>query len=216
MGVKQGLREAAIQGIWLFALAARAGFLLESLESWLSLGYVQNRQGLLFGPFTPVYGAGAVCFALCRPLLGRGSWPRAFWVCFFTGSVVEFVWSWCQEALFATRWWDYGHLPFQLGGRVSLLFALCWGVLGALFLQGVEPWLRRALRPSLGRDLVAAALFLLLAGDVLFSGAVFYRQAQRARDIPPANPVWAYLDRHFSDQALQAQFPVMRLLPLEE
>ena len=83
--------------VWLFALASMAGFLLESGESLFSLGYVQNRQGLLYGPFTPVYGAGAVVLALLWPALKDKPRPAAFLCAALVGAGVEYLWSWGQE-----------------------------------------------------------------------------------------------------------------------
>ena len=185
---------------------------MESAESWWSLGYVQNRQGLLFGPFTPVYGAGALAFGVCWPALKRKPWPQVFLATALLGAGLEYLWSWGQETIFGTVWWNYEHLPFHLGGRISLLFALCWGGLGVIFLKGIYPHLRRSWFSShrRSRTLVAGVLLVLLAGDALCSGAVFYRQAQRRQEIPALSPVAVFLDEHYSDQELKDRFPSMR------
>ena len=40
---------------------------------------------------------------------------------------------------FGYPFWDYSHLPLNLGGRVCLLFALFWGVLALLVLHVIHP-----------------------------------------------------------------------------
>lgn len=212
--MEYGWRDRLLWGVWLFALAAMAGFLMESAESWWSLGYVQNRQGMLFGPFTPVYGAGALAFALCWPALKRRPWYQVFLTTALLGAGLEYLWSWGQEKLFGAVWWNYEHLPLHLGGRTSLMFALCWGGLGVLFLKGIYPVLRRGwiTAPRRGRALVAVTLLVLLAGDALWSSAVFYRQAQRRQEVPALSPVALFLDEHYSDQELKSRFPSMRLV----
>lgn len=119
--------------IWLFIFASMFGFLLETLESFVSTGQVQNRQGLLFGPFTPVYGGGAVVFALLYPPFRRVRFCLQFAAAAAAGAAVEYLWSLMQERLFGVVFWNYDHLPFQLHGRVNLLFSLFWGILGTLF-----------------------------------------------------------------------------------
>ena len=198
--------------VWLFVLASMAGFLLESGESLLRLGYVENRQGLLYGPFTPVYGAGAVCLALTWPWV-RGKSPAVqFALAVLLGSGVEFVWSILQERLFGVVFWDYHHFRFHLDGRVNLLFSLFWGLLGLAFWRWFYPkFLRCWSRPRFGSGLAALALALLLTGDGLWSSAVFVRQAQRQRGVPALSALTVYLDDRWPDAALAARFPAMRL-----
>lgn len=201
--------------VWLFVLASLAGFLLESLESLLSLGYVQNRQGLLYGPFAPVYGAGAVVLALAWPLMK--SLPRLgiFLLSALLGTGVEYLWSWGQEILFGSVFWDYHHFRFHLHGRVNLPFALLWGLLGLFFLHWVWPrfctlWQSPAPWRSV---LVALALALLLTGDGLLSAAALLRQAQRQQAVSALSPLQVYLDEAWPDEALTETFPTMRKAP---
>ncbi len=200
--------------IWLFALASMAGFLLESVESLWSLGYIQNRQGLLYGPFAPVYGAGAVVLALLWPAvkgLGRGA---AFAVAALAGTAVEYLWSWGQEVFFHAAFWDYRHFRFQLDGRVNLAFSLFWGALGLGFWLWVWPrfqahWPQK----RRGLALAGAALTLLLAGDALLSVAALSRQAQRQEKVAALSPLQLYLDEVWPDEALEECFPTMRRVP---
>lgn len=200
--------------VWLFTLASMAGFLLESGESLLSLGYVQNRQGLLYGPFTPVYGAGAVALALLWPLLRDKGRPLAFLCAALVGAGVEYLWSWGQEALFGVLFWDYHHFRFHLDGRVNLPFTLLWGLLGLSFWVWFYPRFRSfwsGLPPS-GTAVVGLVLTLLLVGDGLWSAAALVRQGQRQADLPAFSPLTAYLDHVWPDEALASRFPTMRII----
>jgi len=200
--------------VWLFALASMAGFLLESGESLFSLGYVQNRQGLLYGPFTPVYGAGAVVLALLWPALKDKPRPAAFLCAALVGAGVEYLWSWGQEALFGVLFWDYRHFRFHLDGRVNLPFTLFWGALGLAFWVWFYPWFRSvwSALPSSGTAIVGLSLVLLLTGDGMWSAAALARQDQRQANLPAFSPLTAYLDEVWSDEALAARFPTMRII----
>lgn len=198
--------------IWLFAFASMFGFLLESLESLLSTGYVQNRQGMLFGPFTPVYGGGAVILALLWPWAKGLSRPAAFLVAVLAGTVVEYVWSAAQERLFGVIFWNYSHLPFQLHGRIDLIFSLFWGVLGFVFWRWVWPWWRKLydLLPKNRAAWMGLALAMLTAVDILWSSAALIRYDQRQNAVAATSPLALYLDQVWSDEALSAHFPTMQ------
>lgn len=189
------------------------GFLLESLESLLTLGYVQNRQGLLYGPFTPVYGAGALALAFCAPYLKNRTWPATFLVAAAVCSVVEFLWSWVQETFFSAVFWDYTSFFFQIDGRVNLLFSLGWGVLGLFFLSYVYPLFLRgmdALRDR-GKQLITWCLLLFMAWNITLSVAALSRHAQRQAQVPASSAVELFLDETYPDGRLYEQFPTMRL-----
>ena len=51
----------------------------------------------------------------------------------------EYVTGLFYEKVFRVSFWDYSHLPLNLGGRVCLLFALFWGVLALLVLHVIHP-----------------------------------------------------------------------------
>lgn len=199
------------RAVWLFTLGCMAGFLMESLESLFSLGYVQNRQGLLYGPFTPVYGVGVVALALCWPRLKKAPWPLIFIASALIGAGLEYLWSWGLELLSGAVFWDYSRLPFNLGGRVSLLFSLIWGMLGLVFLR----WLYRPfcrfmdVLPRQGRSLVTWALAILLLGDIALSVGAFSRQKARQSAVAASSPVELFLDKAYPDDWLRQQFPCM-------
>jgi uncharacterized membrane protein len=190
-----------------------AGFLLESLESLFSLGYVQNRQGLVYGPFTPVYGVGALVLALCWPRLKKKNWLIIFAAAALVSAALEYLWSWGLELLSGAVFWDYSRLPFNLDGRVNLLFALFWGALGLAFLRWLyKPFCRFVAElPRRGRGLVTWTLAVLLLGDIALSAGAFSRQKARQDAVAASSPVELFLDRTYPDEWLEEQFPCMLL-----
>ncbi len=205
-------RDSFHRAVWLFAACSMLGFLMESLQSWTMLGYVENRQGLLYGPFTPVYGAGALLYAFFYPYLKNKPWPLIFVSSALLGSLVEFIWSWSQESLFHVVFWNYAMQPLQIQGRVSLNFALCWGVLGLAFYKGFYPLFLRLMASVRGRGkvLVSWSILLLMICNFSISIAAFSRQAQRREQIAPATMIDAFLDQAYPDERLKQQFPTMQ------
>jgi len=204
--------EAALhRGVWLFAAGAMAGFLLESLESAVSLGYVQNRQGMLYGPFSPIYGVGALLFALAAPALKNRSLPAVFLVTAALGAAAEYLCALVQERAFGVRFWDYSHLRLNLNGRISLGLTLCWGALGVGFVQWFWPAFEGLLAGQRleGKRLLTAALLALFLFDAGLSAAALVRQDQRRHDLPAVTAFGAFLDREYPDRRLEETFPTM-------
>lgn len=108
-------------------------------------------------------------FVQARPLLLL---PAAGAAC----TAVEYLTSLFYEKVFRVSFWDYSHLPGNLGGRVCPLFALFWGILALAVLYLIHPaaaWLAAriplwALPPAavlLGADTLLTARLLRRSGD---------------------------------------------------
>lgn len=197
--------------VWLFTACSLLGFLLESLQSLLELGYVQNRQGLLYGPFTPIYGLGALVFALCFPLLRRRGPLLVFAVTGAVGAVFEYLCSLVQESAFGTISWEYSHIGLDWDGRTNLILALCWGGLGVFFILRFYPAFSRfvSVQSLSGRRLLSGLLLVFFLGNGLLSAAALVRQEQRRQDLPAASAFSVFLDERYPDPVLEATFPNM-------
>ena len=116
-----------------------AGVMLELLWCFARHGYLESRSGLVWGPFNMLYGVGAASLSIILyRFRNRGKW-LSFLGGFVVGSVVEYVCSWLQEVLFGSRSWDYSRVPFNINGRICLLYSLFWGALGILWIKDIYP-----------------------------------------------------------------------------
>ena len=50
-----------------------------------------------------------------------------FWMGTFLGGAYEYICSVFTEIVFGTVFWDYSDIPFNLGGRINLLYCFFWG-----------------------------------------------------------------------------------------
>jgi len=83
---------------------------------------------MLYGPFSQIYGFGAVIMVLLlTPLSLKGkSW--LFCGSAVVGGLFEVVCSLVQEAFFGSVSWQYSGQAFSLfGGRTSLIYMFFWG-----------------------------------------------------------------------------------------
>lgn len=203
------------QMIWVFLIGSVIGYVVETLYCLVTTGHIESRQGMLYGPFSQVYGFGAVLMALCLiPFTQKGKvWLFAGGA--VTGGLFEAVCSLIQEALFGSVSWQYSHQPFSFfGGRTSLLYMFFWGLLGMFYMLVIYPKItnfigRLALRPKRFFTIVIA---VLLSANMLLSAAAVNRWQQRTQGTEPLNSVEETLDRWYPNEKMQEIYPNMQFI----
>ena len=94
---------------------------------------------LLMRPLFGLSGAGAAALSVVLyKFRNRGSWLSMLGG-MVVGSAVEYAFSWVQELLWGSRSWDYSHLPFNINGRICLLYSFFWGLLGIFWIKKLYP-----------------------------------------------------------------------------
>ena len=199
---------------WLFLIAGVAGDLVEIVFWLVTRGELTSRSSLIYGQFSIVWGAGAVLLTLVFHRMDSRSTPRIFLAGTLLGGVYEYLCSLLQEKLFGVCFWDYRHLPFNLGGRVNLVFCLFWGAAAVLWVRAACPALYRLVAripPERGRRIAAgAAAFLVLSTAV--TAAALGRMDRRREGEPALGAVSRFLDAAFPDHFLHARYPNMGIL----
>ena len=213
-------REAAAKPLtpyrvfWLFLIAGVAGDLVEVVFWLLTRGELISRSSLVYGPFSLVWAMGAVLLTLAFHRMDDQSPARIILAGTVLGGVYEYICSWVQEALFGACFWDYRHLPFNLNGRVNLVFCLFWGLAALAWVRAAYPALclliDRVPLPRGKRMVRAAALFL--ACSTVLSAAALCRMDQRRRDVPASGAVAQFLDETYPDSFLKERYPNMGIL----
>lgn len=145
-----------------FIIYSFLGFIIETIFGMLTKGVVESRQSCLYGPFCCIYGLGA---AVMIP--GLQKFKKRNWTLFLAGavegSVVEYIISWIGEMIFHIKWWDYSNMPFDINGRICLLFTIFWGVLALVLIRLINPYIERFI------DKIPAKLFsvITIGGTIL-------------------------------------------------
>lgn len=167
-----------------------------------------SRRGLLYGPFSPVYGIGAVLvyFLFYRPKLKF--WPSLLLGALF-GGVFEVILSLAQEALFGTRSWNYHDklLPI-FDGRTTIPFMFFWGLLVATFNYFIYPWLEKFYHkiPAQKLKIICIVLAVALICDITISLAASARQSLRRSNHPAHTPIDVFLDEVYDDDRMQRTY----------
>lgn len=153
------------QLIFFFFLASVGGFLWEVLLFLVKEGTFANR-GFLYGPWLPVYGAGAVLFYICLVKL-KNHPVIVFLLSLLIGSGVEFVIGWFLDTVWDLRYWDYRGSFLNVHGYICLWSALGFGIAGVLWVCFLSGFLTRCwlLLPAPVRSRILSVLLLLFLVD---------------------------------------------------
>ena len=197
--------------LWVFYIGSFAGVIIELLWCFINEGYFESRNGLIYGPLNPLYGAGAAALSVVLyKFRNRGSWLSMLGG-MVVGSAVEYAFSWVQELLWGSRSWDYSHLPFNINGRICLLYSFFWGLLGIFWIKKLYPicskWILK-IPNRVGKILtwIILAFFIL---DTAITGFAMIRWVERRKDIPAANAFDQFIDTHYSNERMERVFPNM-------
>lgn len=182
-----------------------AGVVVELLWCLFRNGYLESRSGLVYGPFNPVYGIGAVVMTLALYRYRNRSASISFFGGAIVGSVIEYLLSWGQETLFGSTSWDYSHMPFNLDGRICLLYSLFWGVLGVLWIKSLYPRVAQVILkiPNRLGKILTWALTLFLVFDCVISLMAVGRWSERVlENAAPTSAVDTFFDQRFPDERM--------------
>ena len=196
---------------WIFMTGNVAGFVLETVYAFVTTHEFQVRVGLVFGPFIPVYGMGAVVITLVLYRLYNQKDVMIFLASMFIGGAFEYLCSFSQQAVFGTVSWEYSGSPLNIGGRTNLMYSFFWGILGLVWVKDLYPALSKRIQkiPKKTGRVVTLVVSVLMVADVLLSAGAVYRRSERVNEIPATNPVQVFFDTYFPDSYLDFIFPHM-------
>jgi uncharacterized membrane protein len=160
-----------------FILYAVFGWLYEVFLEVVVYRWGFSNRGVLFGPYCPIYGEGAMLFLLCfRSLMKREKpiWLRRvcplliFLGCMVVATAVELLTSYLLEWLTGSwPWQTYVDYAINFQGRIALSPSLRFGLGGLFFLYVLQPLFEKlvgCMSPKV-RSRLAAAILLIFAVD---------------------------------------------------
>ncbi|WP_041139470.1 putative ABC transporter permease [Beduini massiliensis] len=185
-------------------------------EEWLffiKVGQTTSRQGLIYGPFSPIYGVGVAIFVAC---LGKyndqRSIAKTLLYASLIGGVTEFATSWIAEVFFGVEFWNYSGYVLNIAGRTTVPFMLGWGIGGTLLMKVIYPFISKWIEKipySIAHPVYYVVLILILF-DVVLTYTAFARMALRDQGKPPYSIIGELMDDWYDDAFMYQTFPVMR------
>ena len=192
-----------------------AGLLIEEVWMLATAGLTENRVGLVWGPFSPLYGLGAVLLTLLSFFLrsrGARAW-QVFLVSALVGGVLEQLTGWSMSTFFDAESWTYLHLPDHITQWVAWRFLAFWGLLGLTWSRAVMPRLLYQIgMPTTRRQAVFVTLVAVyLVADIAMTLVCFDRKTERDAGIPPANAFEQWVDTNYSDEFIAGRFENLKI-----
>lgn len=199
--------------IWLFVGACVFGLAVETIFHAIVYGGLESRSGLVWGPFSPIYGVGAVALTLFLNRFYHSHNLVIFLVSMVVGSTLEYVTSWGMEFFWGAIAWDYTGTFGSLNGRTNFAFGMMWGLLGLVWVRIILPLVKRFFSYLNTKNILVRIITLgvtvFLITDIVVTVLALDREGQRADGIPAITWEQQFFDEHFPDSYLQSQMQNM-------
>lgn len=202
---------------WIFVIASVAGVVIESIYHVLvvDFGHYEDRAGLLWGPFSPIYGFGALLMTLALNRFHNAPVAVIFLVSAVIGGAFEYFVSWFMEYAFGAVAWDYTGTFLNINGRTNFMFMCMWGVLGVVWVRLALPALLHTVnlipwRWRYSMTALCAALMIFNGAMTLVALDCWY---SRLSGVAPNNALEEFCAEHFDNQWMENRFESMTIHP---
>ena len=211
---------------WVFFVCSVLGLILE--EVWhmvvVDPGVYQDRAGMLFGPFSPIYGFGAVLMTMALNRFYKKNPLIIFLVSALIGDAFEVFVGWFMQTSFGVVSWSYSHIrlfgmpdPIAVltGGRTCTPFACMWGLGGLIWIKVLLPRLLKLINMIPWKRRYSATV--ILTAVMLIDGVMTLQSLdywyQRVNGTVRNIPVAQFYDKHFDNEYMENRFQSMTMSP---
>lgn len=205
---------------WIFIIACVAGLVVEVIWHMVVVdpGVYQDRAGLLYGPFSPIYGVGAVLMTIALNRFHDKNPLVIFLVAALIGGAFEFFVSWFMQTAFGIVAWDYSGTFLNIGGRTNFMFMCMWGLLGLVWVKFATPLLLKIVNliPWNWRytvTTVCAALMLVNCVLTLSALDCWYQREAGTMDYEHASAITRFCNEHYDNEFMVNRFQSMTINP---
>lgn len=209
---------------WMFFVCCILGLVLEIIwhMTVVDFGQYEDRAGLLFGPFSPIYGFGAVLVTLSLNRLYNKNPVITFVVAGIVGGAFEWAVAFFMETSFGITAWNYSDYNFFgipdpvavfSGGRTATQFLIIWGILGLVWVKFFLPIMLKVINVipwTLRYSLTTAMAVLMLLNGLMTLGSLdcWY---MRASGVQPETPIEQFFGDFFPDTFMKNRFQSMSM-----
>lgn len=192
----------------IFMIGSVIGYVVEMIVALVQNGYIESRQGLLYGPFTPVYGIGIIVYYIFFNKIKTRDKKIVFLLSMLIGGITEYLCSFIQEKVFGTISWDYSEWLFNINGRTTLIHCTYWGIAGLLYVSYIEPLIPKienAIRNNHVR-VITSCLVICMVLNITISTMAALRQKERIEDVPASGTLDMFLDKNYPNEYMDRVF----------
>ena len=127
-----------------FFIYSILGFIIEGLFTLIVSGKFSS--GILYGPWTPVYGFGAILTIVISKKIFKNMHKSrfvetivTFIVLTVTLTFIEWLGGILIENLFHETLWNYKDYKYNIGKYIALEMSLVWGIVSIFIIYFVKP-----------------------------------------------------------------------------
>ena len=193
----------------LFFIGAFLGDITETIFCRITAGRWMSRSSVVFGDFSIVWGLGCAMLTWMLYKYREQSDRRLFLLGTILGGVYEYICSVFTEIVFGTVFWDYSKIPFNLGGRINLLYCFFWGIAAIIWMKGIYPFLSKWIEKipaRIGKPL-CAVMVVFMSVNIALSGLALDRYSKRHDELPASNQIGVLMDEWFPDSYMEKVYP---------
>lgn len=195
--------------VWLFMIGAFLGDITETIYCRITAGIWMSRSSVVWGPFSIVWGLGIAGATLLLHRYRDKSDSFMFWAGTFLGGAFEYVCSVFTEIVFEKIFWDYSAIPFNLGGRINLLYCFFWGIAAVVWMKHLYPKVSALIEkiPIKTGKILTWVMMIFMCANMLVSSMAMIRSTERANGVPAEAKWQEIMDERFDDARMQRIYP---------
>lgn len=208
---------------WMFFICCILGLILEIIwhMTVVDPGVYEDRAGLLVGPFSPIYGFGAVLVTLALNRLYKNP-AVTFVASALVGGGFEWATAVFMKMSFGVTAWDYSSYTILgasdlvavfTGGCTSTMFLVIWGVLGLVWVKFFLPVMLKTVNMipwKLRYALTSVVAVLMFANGLLTLGSLDC-WFERASGVQPSTPIEQFYATYCNDDFMKNRFQSMTM-----
>ena len=192
----------------LYVIGCMIGTYYEEILTFFRTNTWVSRQGIIYGPFNPVYGVGFFLFTvlLCRNL--KRKWYITYFYSCLLGGLTECALSMVSEYVFKVNAWDYSGMFLNILGRTTVPYMLFWGLGGLAFVKLVYPAfsaLIEKLPARIGNKIMPTFMVFVIISHI-FSYSALFRYGTRSEGKEATNVVEKVLDKYYPDEIMKEYY----------
>lgn len=202
---------------WIFVVCCVLGIVVEVAYHMIVVepGVYQNRTGMLWGQFSPIYGFGAVLMTIALNRFHDRNVVLIFLVSAVIGGAFEFFVSWFMELAFGVTAWDYTGTFMSIGGRTNFKFMCMWGVLGVFWIKLCLPRMLKLVNmiPWKWRYSITAVVTAFMVANGVMTLVALDCWSERLAGMEPDNAITEFCARHYDNDWMANHFQTMDIDP---
>ena len=198
---------------WTFVICSVLGVIVETIYCLVVGAGYMDRAGLLYGPFSPIYGFGAVMMTMGLNGIRDKNPVIIFLLSAVIGGAFEFLVSLFLEYCFGITAWDYTGTFLSIDGRTNGFFMAAWGALGLVWVKFLMPAIFDLVHkiPWNWRYAVTGVAVVLMLMDGGLTLVSYDRWYSRQVGIPADTAIEQFCDENYPDEWMANRFQTMTM-----